>query len=358
LGGKAIALAPIGATDRQSVQAGKPLAPGRDVSRETAPGARARSPLAAKAGARNCPLLSPPRRRAYHRDAANDRAATYQDQEAGAGPVRMGDGSTSFYTERMVPEEAHARIFWEHVARYRFAKDFVRGKRVLDIACGEGYGAASFAKAGASSVVGVDVSGEVCEHARQKYALDARVGDAASIPLPDRSVDLVVSFETIEHVPAPAAFLRECARVLVPDGSLIISTPNRPVYSRDRTENPFHTVEFDEEEFVGLLESQFKSVRLYTQFPQSAAWWSRRALAAERSPWLRIKGFWRISSWLCPAIRPHVSPSLRGKADEVILDRDRFPASLFNPYIVRPRSTLSREQPYIFIAVAEGILDL
>ncbi|HEV3313247.1 MAG TPA: hypothetical protein VG815_22280, partial [Chloroflexota bacterium] len=61
-----------------------------------------------------------------------------------------GDDGTTHYTERMVPEKAHGRIFWEHIARYRFAKDFVRGKRVLDIACGEGYGASSLAKAGAA----------------------------------------------------------------------------------------------------------------------------------------------------------------------------------------------------------------
>jgi 2-polyprenyl-3-methyl-5-hydroxy-6-metoxy-1,4-benzoquinol methylase len=62
------------------------------------------------------------------------------------------------YTERMVPEEAHARTFWEHIGRYRFARDFVRGRRVLDIACGEGYGAAALARAGAASVIGIDVS--------------------------------------------------------------------------------------------------------------------------------------------------------------------------------------------------------
>lgn len=60
------------------------------------------------------------------------------------------DRGITNYTERMVPDEAHARIFWEHIARYRFAKDFVSGKRVLDIACGEGYGAAALVKAGGS----------------------------------------------------------------------------------------------------------------------------------------------------------------------------------------------------------------
>src|SRR5271169_1956163 len=111
-----------------------------------------------------------------------------------------GDHGVTNYTERMVPEQAHARIFWEHVARYRFAKDFVRGKRILDIACGEGYGAAALAKAGATSVIGVDISPDICQHAQHKFGLDARPGDAHAIPVQDRSIDLVVSFETIEHV--------------------------------------------------------------------------------------------------------------------------------------------------------------
>ncbi|WP_435008487.1 class I SAM-dependent methyltransferase [Tundrisphaera lichenicola] len=262
------------------------------------------------------------------------------------------DGSC---TERMVPEDAHARIFWEHVARYRFAKDHVVGKRVLDIACGEGYGAAGLAMAGASSVVGVDLSPEACEHARAKYGLDARVGNAQAIPLPDRSVDLVVSFETIEHVENPDQFLRECARVLVPEGVLILSTPNRPVYSGEGPLNPFHQSELDEGEFVGLLESRFRSVRLYSQFPRTAAWWSPRSLAAERSPWLRIRGFWRATTWLCPAIRPEVDPATRSRILELIQGRDRFPSSIFNPYVVRGRSRRSREEPYLFIAVARGI---
>jgi SAM-dependent methyltransferase len=265
------------------------------------------------------------------------------------------DHGTADPTERMVPELAHARTFWEHIARYRFAQDFVRGKRVLDIACGEGYGAAALARAGASRVVGVDISADVCEHARRKYDLDARPGDALAIPVPDRSFDVVVSFETIEHVDDPAAFLGECTRVLVPEGMLIVSTPNRPVYSRAGARNPFHRSELDEGEFVHLLRARFRSVRLFTQFPRSAAWWSHRSLAAECSPWLGIKGFWRVSSWLCPAIRSHISPTTRAAAVDLILSHDTLRSKLFNPYVVRSRSPGSREQPYILVAVAESV---
>ena len=245
----------------------------------------------------------------------------------------------------MVPEEAHARIFWEHVARYRFAKDFVRGKRVLDIACGEGYGAAALAKAGAASVVGIDLSAEVCDHARRKYGLDARAGDAQAIPLPDRSIDVVVSFETIEHVDDPAAFLGECARVLVPEGMLIVSTPNRPVYSGEGEQNPFHRLEFDEEEFVELLRSQFKSRSALHPVSPIGRLVESPVARGRTFALAPIRGFWRLSSWFCPAIRTHVSPAIRATADEIILARDTFPSSLFNPYIVRPRWSAAANGP-------------
>ena len=205
-------------------------------------------------------------------------------------------------------------------------------------------------------MAGIDISLEACEHAHRKYGVDARIGSAEAIPLPDRSIDMVVSFETIEHVDCPADFLRECARVLVPEGMLIISTPNRPVYSGDGRQNPFHRVEFDED---GVRRSSSHAssdpIRLYTQVPHSAAWWSPRSMAAERSPWLRIKGFWRLSSWLCPAIQESVDPVSRSAADDVVLGHDTFPSSLFNPYIVRTRSPSSHERPYILVAVAEGV---
>src|SRR5215831_8579299 len=119
-----------------------------------------------------------------------------------------------FTGERMVPEQTPPAVFWEHIYRYRFASEFVKGKRVLDIACGEGYGAAALLKAGAASVVGVDICPETCEHARRKYGIDARVGHVHSIPLPSHVIDVIVSFETLEHVDLPGRFLDECCRVL------------------------------------------------------------------------------------------------------------------------------------------------
>src|SRR5260370_30915583 len=95
--------------------------------------------------------------------------------------------------ERMVPESADMFTFWEHVYRYAFASRFVKGRRVLDIACGEGYGAAALQKAGAAHVIGIDISESVCLHARKKYGLDARPGTGKQIPLHDSSADVVVS---------------------------------------------------------------------------------------------------------------------------------------------------------------------
>lgn len=115
-----------------------------------------------------------------------------------------------------------------HLDRYRFACSYADGQRVLDIACGTGYGSALLLQAGhAKSVVGVEISAEAVDYARRIYPGPAfHVGSAAQIPLGDGSVDLVVSFETIEHVDDDEAFLVEAFRVLANDGLLVISAPN------------------------------------------------------------------------------------------------------------------------------------
>src|ERR1017187_3861818 len=85
--------------------------------------------------------------------------------------------------ERMIPEYSDTQTFWDHIHRYRFASKWVKGKRVLDIASGEGYGTFGLLSAGAKSVIGVDIDEEACAHAARKYGIDARVGSAEDIPL-------------------------------------------------------------------------------------------------------------------------------------------------------------------------------
>lgn len=257
--------------------------------------------------------------------------------------------------ERMVPESADLLTFWEHVYRYAFACRFVKDKRVLDIACGEGYGAAALQRAGAAHVTGVDISEAVCVHARSKYGIDAKPGTAEKIPLGNASVDIIVSFETIEHVPHPSHFLDECVRVLAPGGRLIISTPNKNVYGQE-VPNPYHCSEMTEEEFTAALRTRFHDCRFYTQRPTSAAWWSIRTLACDDTPWKHIRGFGRLRRAIQNVIVPEaINPPTRGQRESVldlIVDAGRSPWRLFNPFVLRPQRNWNRERPTYFIATA------
>ena len=129
-----------------------------------------------------------------------------------------------FTGERFVPG-VPGEIAHEHWHRYAFARRFVAGRRTLDVACGEGYGSALLAGV-AASVVGVDVAADVVAHASRRYRdranLRFEAGSAAKLPLADGSVDAVVSFETIEHLPREdqPRMIAEIARVLTDDGML------------------------------------------------------------------------------------------------------------------------------------------
>lgn len=173
-----------------------------------------------------------------------------------------------FTGERYVPTEA-GEIRHEHLHRYAWCRLLAEDRDVLDIACGEGYGSAMLA-AHARSVCGVDISPEAVAHATATYAgikgLRFIPGDAAAIPLPDDSVDLVVSFETIEHHDRHQEMLAEIRRVLRPDGILIISSPNRTVYSElAGYHNEFHVKELDFAEFDAVLKTQFPTVEYFGQ---------------------------------------------------------------------------------------------
>jgi ubiquinone/menaquinone biosynthesis C-methylase UbiE len=156
----------------------------------------------------------------------------------------------------------------EHWHRYLYARELVRGGDVLDIACGEGYGSALLAQT-ARSVVGVDLSAMAIEHARHAYRSDNLrylAGNALAIPLEDASVDVVVSFETIEHFRDHGPFLMEIRRVLRPGGLLVISTPDRDNYSPPGTPaNPFHQLELTATEFRALLMPHFARLQILGQ---------------------------------------------------------------------------------------------
>ncbi len=163
-----------------------------------------------------------------------------------------------------IPEENY--WFQRHVVAYDFVAKHVRGARVLDAGCGEGYGTDRLTTV-ASSVTGVDLEEPVIRRAASLYPR-ARFDAANLISLPygDGAFDAVVSLQVIEHLHTPQEFLAECARVLSPDGVLIISTPNRLTFSPDGTRNPFHTFEFAPDELRATIAQQFASIELAGTF--------------------------------------------------------------------------------------------
>ena len=167
--------------------------------------------------------------------------------------------------ERIEPEtHPNAMMAAEHVARYRWATQFVIGKRVLDAGCGSGYGAAMMSAAGARQVVGIDIDADTIEAARSKMpvGVELAVGDLESVPVGDACFDVVVCLEAIEHVLDPEAVLDEFRRVLIPGGLLVLSTPNRDVVTPG---NPYHLHEYTPDELESTVSRRFAKVEVRRQ---------------------------------------------------------------------------------------------
>jgi 2-polyprenyl-3-methyl-5-hydroxy-6-metoxy-1,4-benzoquinol methylase len=185
-----------------------------------------------------------------------------------------------FTGERYMPSLTNAQITYEHWHRYVFTKDYIQSKVVLDIACGEGYGA--YYMAGhAEKVIGIDVSQEAIDHAGatyQKENLQFLQSNAAAVAISESGfADVVVSFETIEHIPEEQQhlFLQEIKRLLKPGGVLIMSTPDKAFYSDvPGYQNQYHLKEFYGTEYDAFLKSAFQHTMLLQQnlFPVSFIW--------------------------------------------------------------------------------------
>ena len=168
--------------------------------------------------------------------------------------------SLEFTGERFTPE-CEREIWYEHYHRYALAARWCVNKRTLDAACGEGYGSAMLALS-AASVEGVDISAEAVGHARQRYGrlpgLEFQVSDCTSLPFGDNEFDRIVSFETLEHLAEQDQLLAEFRRVLKPDGCLILSSPDKAIYSDGQnTVNEFHVKELYREELEALIKRHF-----------------------------------------------------------------------------------------------------
>ena len=178
--------------------------------------------------------------------------------------------STEFTGERVIPGLVDVDLWNEHISRYTFAGRLARRKRVLDVGCGAGYGTAELAQT-AREATGMDVSAEAVGYAQEHYGrpnVRFELGSATEMPFADASFDLVVAFEVIEHLENWPQLLTEARRVLAPGGQLVVSTPNKLYYAESREQsgpNPFHTHEFEIEEFRAALGEVFPHVSMFLE---------------------------------------------------------------------------------------------
>jgi SAM-dependent methyltransferase len=158
--------------------------------------------------------------------------------------------------ERIAPDHFDHDTVAEHVARYRWAECFLPSGRLLDVACGTGYGTALLDR-GNAEILGAEYSFDAIRFGRSRYGIRCVQADGQRLPFGDHVFDGIVSLETIEHVPDPYGFMRELSRVLRPGGRLVLSTPNRLLSLGN---NPYHLREFSLDELTVALRMRSFSV--------------------------------------------------------------------------------------------------
>jgi SAM-dependent methyltransferase len=182
-----------------------------------------------------------------------------RDQPPGVPPLAL----TGERTLPDVPEENY--WYRRHLAVYEWIAERTWGRRVVDLACGEGYGSAVLART-AASVVGVDANPEAFEHARLKYTTDRVTFERDLIETWTGDVDCVVFLQTIEHVQDPDAVLAHVRGLIGPSGVAFVSTPNLLTLAgpdAEKSGNPWHIKEYRAEEFRELCQRHFGAVDLF-----------------------------------------------------------------------------------------------
>jgi SAM-dependent methyltransferase len=186
--------------------------------------------------------------------------------------------------ERTLPD-VPAENYWfrRHLAVYEWIGARVIGRRVIDMACGEGYGSEVLSR-GASSVLGVDANPEAHEHARLRYQRQNLTFERGLVEThgDPGAFEAVVFLQTIEHVQDPAAVLEHFRSLLAPGGVAYISTPNLLTLGREgakKSDNPWHLMEYRAEEFKALCRQVFPEVEVWGLFHAGKLRWHELALA-------------------------------------------------------------------------------
>jgi 2-polyprenyl-3-methyl-5-hydroxy-6-metoxy-1,4-benzoquinol methylase len=202
-----------------------------------------------------------------------------RDQPPGVPPLAL-DGERTLPD---VPEENY--WFRRHLVVYEWVARQVAGRRVIDMASGEGYGAAVLARR-AASVVGVEANPDAFEHARLRYGGGNLRFEHSMVEVYAEPCDAIVFLQTIEHVRDPGAVLEHFASMLAPGGVVFVSTPNVLTLAppgADRSDNPWHVREYRPEEFRALCAAHFARVELHGLFHARKLAWHE--LAIERLGW-------------------------------------------------------------------------
>ncbi|HEY8582853.1 MAG TPA: methyltransferase domain-containing protein [Capillimicrobium sp.] len=225
-----------------------------------------------------------------------------RDQPDGVPPLEL----TGERTLPDVPEENY--WYRRHLVVYQWIARRTAGLRVVDLACGEGYGSDVLAAAGAASVVGVDANPEAHEHARLRYVRPNLRFERDLVETFGEPCDAVVFLQTIEHVQNPGEILEHCKRLVGPQGVVYVTTPNVLTLAPEGAEksgNPWHVKEYRPDEWRALCEAHFSSVELLGLF--HARKLRLHQLAIERAGWDAVHARLRITKPFYDRFTPAIS---------------------------------------------------